>query len=132
MILTRSLTRLKKRLRESFRVLIKKMPPKAAADEKPTKVAVSADEWLDTNKKIRELEFKRAAQRTKAQLKGATVPPPQPPKDPRKKIIERLKTYHNVRRMRTDYKNYVRLHGELTDVSVPSEISSIFFKGNTK
>ncbi len=109
------------------------MPPKAAAaEEKPTKVVVVAEEWADTNKKIRELEYKRAAQRTKALLKGATVPQPQPPKDPRKKIIERLKTYHNVRRMRTDYKNYIRLHGELTGVRVPSEISSIFFKGNTK
>ncbi len=42
-------------------------------------------------------------------------------KDPAEKLKERLETYHNVRKMRTDYKNYVRWYGT-PSFDVPKEI----------
>ncbi len=42
-------------------------------------------------------------------------------KDPAEKLKERLNTYHNVRKMRTDYKNYVRWYG-IPSFDVPKEI----------
>ena len=33
------------------------------------------------------------------------------PKDPTEKLKERIATYHNLRKMRTDYKNYVKRYG---------------------
>jgi hypothetical protein len=38
--------------------------------------------------------------------------PRQPSKDPAKKLKERLDTYNNLRKMKTDYKNYIRKYGE--------------------
>ena len=32
--------------------------------------------------------------------------------DPHRKLRERLSTYHNVRHMKTDYKNYVKTFGK--------------------
>lgn len=49
--------------------------------------------------------------------------PLKPPQDPSKKLKERLATYHNVQKMRTDYKNYVRKYGK-PSFSVPLEILS--------
>ncbi len=42
--------------------------------------------------------------------------------DPHRKLRERLDTYNNLRRMRTDYKNYVKKFGK-PDFEVPSKIS---------
>lgn len=42
-------------------------------------------------------------------------------KDPADKLKERLATYHNTKKMRTDYKNYIRWYGE-PSFSVPDEI----------
>lgn len=41
--------------------------------------------------------------------------------DPHRKLRERISTYHNIRRMRTDYKNYVKMYGE-PSFDVPSKI----------
>jgi hypothetical protein len=49
--------------------------------------------------------------------------PRRPPVDPAKKLKERLDTYHNVRKMRTDYKNYVRRYGE-PSFDAPVEIKT--------
>lgn len=51
------------------------------------------------------------------------IPIRRPPQDPTKKLKERLETYCNVRKMRTDYKNYVRKYGQ-PPFEVPSTISS--------
>lgn len=45
-------------------------------------------------------------------MESAKHVPVRPPQDPLKKLKERLDTYHNVRKMRTDYKNYMRKYGE--------------------
>lgn len=45
------------------------------------------------------------------------------PKDPSEKLKERLNTYHNVHKMKTDYKNYVRWYG-VPSFDVPNEITS--------
>lgn len=42
--------------------------------------------------------------------------------DPHRKLRERMSTYHNLRRMRTDYKNYVKRFGT-PDFEVPSKIT---------
>ena len=47
--------------------------------------------------------------------------PVKPSKNPEEKLKERLNTYHNVRKMRTDYKNYVRWHGT-PSFDIPVEI----------
>lgn len=43
------------------------------------------------------------------------------PKDPTEKLKERMNTYHNLRKMQTDYKNYVKRHGN-PSFYVPEEI----------
>jgi hypothetical protein len=54
------------------------------------------------------------------------VPKRPPKKSPEEKLKERLATYHNVRKMRTDYKNYVRWYGEppSSSMNVPVEITA--------
>lgn len=47
--------------------------------------------------------------------------PKRPKKDPSEKLKERLNTYRNVRKMRTDYKNYVKWYGT-PSFEVPAEI----------
>lgn len=42
--------------------------------------------------------------------------------DPHRKLRERISTYQNLRRMRTDYKNYVKRFGT-PDFEVPSKIT---------
>lgn len=42
-------------------------------------------------------------------------------KDPSEKLKERLSTYHNVRKMKTDYKNYVHKYGT-PSFHVPEEL----------
>ena len=49
------------------------------------------------------------------------VVPIKPAKNPSEKLQERLNTYRNVRKMRTDYKNYVRWYGK-PSFNVPDEI----------
>ena len=60
--------------------------------------------------------------RTQAALEKCTVVPMRPPQNPLSKLQDRLNTYHNIRHMRTDYKNYVRKYGT-PQIEVPSEIS---------
>lgn len=47
--------------------------------------------------------------------------PVKPPRDPAEKLKERLATYHNTKKMRTDYKNYVRWYGT-PSFDVPDDI----------
>lgn len=43
------------------------------------------------------------------------------PKDPTEKLKERLNTYKNVRKMKTEYKNYVKKYGT-PSFYVPEEL----------
>lgn len=43
------------------------------------------------------------------------------PKDPTEKLKERINTYHNLRKMKTDYKNYVKRYGN-PSFYVPEEL----------
>lgn len=43
------------------------------------------------------------------------------PKDPTEKLKERLNTYKNVRKMKTEYKNYVKKYGP-PSFYVPEEL----------
>ena len=49
--------------------------------------------------------------------------PARPTKNPEEKLKERLASYHNLRKMRTEYKNYVRWYGK-PSFDVHEEISS--------
>jgi hypothetical protein len=64
---------------------------------------------------------------TRAKIPPIDVPKRPPKKSPEEKLRERLATYHNVRKMRTDYKNYVRWYGE-----PPKDIIISDFNGNYK
>jgi hypothetical protein len=55
-------------------------------------------------------------------LSKCTVVPMRTSQDPHVKLLERVSTYKNVRKMRTDYKNYIRKYGQ-PEFGVPSEIS---------
>jgi hypothetical protein len=60
----------------------------------------------------------------RSKIQPIDVPKRLPKKSPEEKLKERLSTYHNVRKMRTDYKNYIRKYGEPSSVSVPVEIAN--------
>lgn len=92
------------------------MPPKATttAEPEPTVFVFERDRML---KKFFEDNY---VARQKVQPIDVPIRPPQ---DPTKKLKERLNTYCNVRKMRTDYKNYVRKYGQ-PPFEVPSTISS--------
>lgn len=51
--------------------------------------------------------------------------PIRPKKDPAEKLKERLDTYHNLRKMKTEYKNYVHRYGT-PPFYVPENIKKIF------
>lgn len=70
-------------------------------------------------KKFNETNY---ALRQKLMEEGSKHVPVRHPKDPAEKLKERLDTYHNVRKMRTDYKNYVRWYGK-PSFDVPNEIT---------
>jgi hypothetical protein len=48
----------------------------------------------------------------RSKIQPIDVPKRPPKKNPVEKLKERLATYHNLHKMRTDYKNYVRWYGE--------------------
>lgn len=94
-------------------------------EEKP-KVAAIVEDFYDVNDRFKKLQARMEAARQAAMEKSVHVPP-RKPRDPLKKLKRRIATYHNLRHMRTDYKNYVRLHGE-PPFPVPSKISSNYFQ----
>ena len=94
-------------------------------EEKP-KVSFVVEDFYDVKDRFKKLQARMEAARQAAMEKSVHVPH-QPPRDPLKKLKRRLDTYHNLRHMRTDYKNYVRLYGE-PPFTVPSKISSNYFQ----
>ena len=94
------------------------MPPKVVAEETPAVVFVfEKDRML---KKFNEDNF---VLRQKIMEEGSKHVPVRPTKNPEEKLKERLASYHNVRKMRTDYKNYVRWYGK-PSFDVPVEITA--------
>jgi hypothetical protein len=89
------------------------MPPKAAAAETETII-------FDKAQAIKKMFEENAIRRNKAMETSKTVIVPKP-KDPTEKLKERLATYRNVRKMRTDYKNYVKKYGT-PSFYVPEEL----------
>lgn len=90
------------------------MPPKVSEPEpEPVVFVFERDRAL---KKFNEENYT-----TRAKIQPIDVPR-RNSKDPAEKLKERLDTYHNVRKMRTDYKNYARLYGA-PSFDVPAEIS---------
>lgn len=88
------------------------MPPKVEAT--PAVFVFERDRALK--------KFNEECYTTRAKIQPIDVPR-RPKKDPVEKLKERLTTYHNVRKMRTDYKNYVRWYGT-PSLTVPDEIKN--------
>jgi hypothetical protein len=85
------------------------MPPKveeASAKVTETVFVFEKDRML---KKFNEENY---VLRQKIMEEGSKHVPVRPIKNPEEKLKERLNTYHNVHKMRTDYKNYVRWYGK--------------------
>jgi hypothetical protein len=89
------------------------MPPKVSEPAEPVFV-------FEKDRMLKKFDDDNYIMRSKIQPIDV---PKRPQKNPEEKLKERLATYHNVHKMRTDYKNYVRWYGEPpSSVSVPSEI----------
>jgi hypothetical protein len=84
------------------------MPPKEEAKKTTTEAPVFVFERDRALKKFNEENF---VARSKI-IENAVKVPVKPHRDPAEKLKDRLATYHNTKKMRTDYKNYVRLYGE--------------------
>jgi hypothetical protein len=78
-------------------------PPKVVVVEEPVFV-------FEKDRMIKKFNVDNYVMRSKIQ--PIDVPKRPPKKNPEEKLKERLNTYHNVLKMRTDYKNYVRWYGE--------------------
>ena len=88
------------------------MPPKKEEEEAPAAFVFERDRSLN--------KFNEECYTTRSKIQPVDVPR-EKPKDPAKKLKDRLETYHNIYKMRTDYKNYVRRYGEPL-FTVPDEI----------
>lgn len=89
------------------------MPPKVQVEE-PVLFVFERDRML------KKFFYDNYTTRQKIMEKSVKVPV-KSPQDPTKKLKERLETYCNVRKMRTDYKNYVRWYGQ-PPFDVPTEL----------
>jgi hypothetical protein len=98
------------------------MPPKVA--EEPKKVVVEYD-GFDGRKKFEQLERQRDAYKQRV-LEKCQVVAVRPCPSPVDVLRRRMETYKNVRRARTDYKNYTRRYGK-PPFNVPSEIEANIF-----
>lgn len=89
-------------------------------EEQPKKAVAEVEYW-DNKGTYAKISADREI-RTQEVLKTCKVVPVRPAQDPSRKLADRIATYHNLRKMRTDYKNYVKKYGQ-PEFSVPSEIS---------
>jgi hypothetical protein len=92
------------------------MPPKAATSTETDTVFV-----FEKDRALKKFNEDNYVLRSKIQPGDV---PRRPQKNPEDKLKERLNTYHNVRKMRTDYKNYVRWYGK-PSFDVPEKIKNI-------
>ncbi len=90
------------------------MPPKIEATAETETII------FDKAQAIKKMFEENAIRRNKAMETSKTVVVPKP-KDPTEKLKERLGTYRNVRKMRTDYRNYVKKYGT-PSFYVPEEL----------
>ena len=90
------------------------MPPKVEATAETETII------FDKAQAIKKMFEENAIRRNKAMETSKTVVV-RSAKDPTEKLKERLATYCNVRKMRTDYKNYVKKYGT-PSFYVPEEL----------
>lgn len=90
------------------------MPPNVIEEETtPTEI------FFDRAKAIKKMFEENEIMRNKAMASSKHIF--LKTKDPVDKIKERLATYKNIKKMRTDYKNYVKQHGT-PSFYVPEEL----------
>lgn len=87
------------------------MPPKAVAEP-------VTDFVFEKDRIIKKFNVDNYIMRSN--IKPIDVPR-RPQKDPLEKLKERINTYRNLRKMKTDYKNYVHRYGS-PSFYVPEEI----------
>ena len=78
------------------------------------------DFTLDKFARMEKLERENEKRRNSAMENSKRVNVPDP-KDPSFKLKERLETYKNIHKMKTEYKNYVKKFGE-PSFYVPEEL----------
>lgn len=88
------------------------MPPKATVTEPVVEFIFEKDRMIK--------KFNHDNYVMRSKINPIDVPA-RPQKDPAEKLKERLATYKNVRKMKTDYKNYVHTYGTPT-FYVPEEL----------
>lgn len=93
------------------------MPPKVEASSSAKAESVEFV-VLDKDRMIKKFNQDNYVERSK--IKPIDVPV-RTQKDPTEKLKERMNTYKNLRKMQTDYKNYVKRHGN-PSFYVPEEI----------
>ena len=91
------------------------MPPKASNTAVETDVII-----FDKAQAIKKMFEENAIRRNKA-METSKLVVVRTPKDPTEKLKERLATYKNLRKMKTDYKNYVKRYGQ-PSFYVPEEL----------
>lgn len=82
------------------------MPPKKAEEAPSTEVFV-----FEKDRSIRKMYEESYVTRNKIMETKCVTVKPRPKKDPAEKLKERIATYKNLRKMRTDYKNFVKYNG---------------------
>ena len=93
------------------------MPPKVSEEKSPDQPVFV----FERDRMIQKFHVDNYIMRSKIQPIDVNMRPKQ---NPVEKLHERLNTYHNVRKMRTDYKNYVRWYGEPSSFDIPTEITN--------
>lgn len=92
------------------------MPPKVEASSSAK--AESVEFVFEKDRMIKKFNEDNYVERSKIEPIDVPV---RLPKDPTEKLKERMNTYHNLRKMQTDYKNYVKRYGN-PSFYVPEEI----------
>lgn len=91
------------------------MPPKVEASSAK---AESVEFVFEKDRMIKKFNEDNYVERSKIEPIDVPV---RTQKDPTEKLKERMNTYHNLRKMQTDYKNYVKRYGN-PSFYVPEEI----------
>lgn len=91
------------------------MPPK------PEETSAKAEFVFEKDRMIKKFNEDNYVMRQKILDEKSFFVTSKPQKDPAEKLKERLATYKNVRKMRTDYMNYVKIYGP-PSFYVPEEL----------
>lgn len=96
------------------------MPPKPEETSAKAESSAKAEFVFEKDRMIKKFNEDNYIMRQKI-IETSKHVPVKLPKDPTEKLKERISTYKNLRKMQTEYKNYVKRHGN-PSFYVPEEI----------